>query len=431
MALDLIARGMAATEIARQKRLRVLNTLRASIAGTNFTPPPLAATLPTIGVAAAATAIPTGTTWQVSSNSVPLHAAKYTFVGGNWQNPSAVFPNGEFYKSVTCRVGNGTDPTVGTVQGPGSRVRFVCAAPSFELYVQTAGAGVGGGFRLRVDGALAFSGVVGNGGNGLVRFIPVTWGDGSATFRKDRHYELEFASVGGFFGIRTTNLYKPSPWPQADGLRVLLHGDSMLATISDAAAIDTYPYGAQGALIGDLLGQCDTWSSGVGGSGWLAPAVHDRSWFNERVDIDVIANAPDVIIETGGGNDVALSPPQATIQPLIETWLTKVISSKPDTIVFMTGPLIGSNAGASHLTIQAAKQAAAARFPLNVAFIDTLNDPWVSGTGRSGTPTGDGNRDWVTGADSAHPTMEGHRYLAGRVARAVAKAIPALISAQG
>lgn len=430
MAVDIIARGLAAAEIARQRRLRVLNTLRASIAKADFNPPALASSLPTIGAPLSASAIATGTTWQVATGGNPLHAAKFTFLGGAWQCPSATFPNTEFYKAVSSRVGNGVDPTLNPQQGPGSRVRFVCAAPSLELYVQMSGPGVGGGFRLKVDGRLASSGVIGNGGNGLLRYIPVTWGSGSAADRRDRHYELEFAGVGAFVGIRTTNLYKPYPWPQADGLRVLLHGDSMLATVVDAANIDSYPYGAQGALIGDLLGQADTWASGVGGSGWMAPAVHDRSWFNERVDLDVIAPAPDVIVETGGGNDASVNPSQTTIQPLIETWLTKVLAAKPETIVFMTGPVIGSSASTAHTAIHAAKAAAAAKFPRNVAFIDTLTDPWVSGTGRNGTPTGDGNRDWITGTDGAHPTSEGHRYFAGRIARDVARAIPALIAAQ-
>ena len=63
MALDIIARGMAAAEIARQKRLRVLNTLRASIAKADFTPPTLSSTLPTIGAPLSATGIASGTTW--------------------------------------------------------------------------------------------------------------------------------------------------------------------------------------------------------------------------------------------------------------------------------------------------------------------------------------------------------------------------------
>ena len=104
---------------------------------------------------------------------------------------------------------------------------------------------------------------------------------------------------------------------KAGNIVLLLHGDSMLATVVDSAVIDTYPYGAKGALIGDFLGQCDTWSSGVGGSGWMAPAIHDRSWFNERLAIDVLAPAPDVIVEMGGGNDAALTPAHFTLMSVM------------------------------------------------------------------------------------------------------------------
>lgn len=44
---------------------------------------------------------------------------------------------------------------------------------------------------------------------------------------------------------------------------------------------------------------------------------------------------------------------------------------------------------------------------------------------------GNGNRDWATGSDGAHPTMLGHHYFASRAARGIAGAIRALIAAQG
>lgn len=430
MAFDPIARGLVAAEIVRQRRLRVLDLLAGSIAAAGLRLPSQAQVLPTIGSPAAASAISGGTTWQVSNAGGLVHAGKYSFVGGAWNRVGPSFPNSEIFKATSSHVGNGTDPAATSQQGPGSRVRFTCAAPAFELYVQMSGPGIGGGFRLKVDGETVYAGVLGNSGNGQLRYIPITWGDGSAANRVNRHYELEFGSAGGFLGIRTTPLYKPQPWPQSDSLRIVLHGDSMLATVSDPTKIDSSRFGALGAQIGELLGQPDTISSGVGGSGWIAPASHDRSWFNERVDIDVIAPKPDVVIEMGGGNDAALNPSQAVIQPLVESWLERVISARPECLIFMTSPLIGSNPGTAHLAIQAAKQAAAARYPRNAAFIDTLTDPWVFGTGRDGAPAGNGNRDWVTGQDGAHPTSEGHTYLAGQIVRAVANTIPLLGAAQ-
>lgn len=108
-----------------------------------------------------------------------------------------------------------------------------------------------------------------------------------------------------------------------------------------------------------------------------------------------------------------------------------MLAARPDTIVFMTGPIIPAPPAAADLKIGAAKAAAAAKYPRNVAYIDNLADPWFFGTGRQGSTVGDGNRDWAIGSDSTHPTLEGHRYLAQRMARAIAGAIPALIARQG
>lgn len=108
MAIDPVARGLVAAEAARRRRLRTLETLRASLARTGAQPIDLASTLPVIGAPTASTAIPSGTTWQVSSGGNPLHAAKYTFVGAVWKNLSATFPNGEFYRGEVAHQGNGS-----------------------------------------------------------------------------------------------------------------------------------------------------------------------------------------------------------------------------------------------------------------------------------------------------------------------------------
>lgn len=429
MALDIIARGLAAAEIARQKRLRILNTLCAAMARTGLLPLERATVLPVIGPPAATTTIPTGTTWQVSDGSGALHAGKYTFTGANWGNPGTTYPNTVLYRGKTHHNGNGTDPTANPAYG--GRVRFALDAPGFEIQVQCAGTGTGSGFRLKVDGEYAKAGTLGVEANGALRFIPITWGDGSAAFRKTRHYELEFYSAGAFGGVRTTNQHRPSPWPQPDGLRVLLHGDSMLATMAETGDRDAALLPANGYLLGDLLGQSDTWVSGTGGAGWFAPVAHTQNWFNDRVGIDVIAHAPDVIIELGGGNDAGMGISQASQQAAVQSWLDAVIAARPDTIVFMTGPLASGAPAQGHQTVMAAKAAAAKAWPRNVAFIDNLTDAWFFGTGRQGAPTGDGNRDWAVGPDGSHPTIEGHSYLAQRIGRGIARAIPGLVAAQG
>lgn len=435
MALDLAARGMAAAGIARQKRMRTLHALGASMARAALQPLALSATVPTIGAPTAASAIATGTTWNAVSNNLPVHASKYTFLAANWKNPSpTTFPNSEFWKPECVHGGNGSDPAANP--GYAGRVRFTIDAPQLELFVQCAQTGTGAGFRLKVDGQYVSPGPVGlDATNGALRYILLTWGDGSAANRKMRNYELEFFAIGGFWGVRCANLYKPQPWPQPDGLRVLVHGDSMTNTVVDSGNKDLFLTPPNGVLLADLLGQADTWCSGVGGSGWFAPAAHTSNWFNDRVAIDVVANAPDVVIEIGGGNDESqLTAGAITIsqyQTAVESWLAAVLAAKPETLVFMFAPVITNAAPAlGHVRARDAKAAAAAKWPRNVTFIDWYSDMWFTGTGRQTATVGDGNRDWALGSDNAHPTAEGSRYLAGRIARAIAGAIPALISAQ-
>lgn len=388
--------------------------------------------LPTIGTNSAVSTIATGTLWQVASGGVPLHAGKYTFLGADWKVAGTTAPLNGLYQPVTTRAGDGTNP-LANESGSG-KVRFALDAPSLEIYVRCDPLAQGGGFRLKVDGRYVRLGAMGvDFTANALRYIPITWGDGSEAQRKTRHYELEFVQNACFGGVRTSNAYRPSPWPQADGLRLLIHGDNMVSSIADNGSRDASPTSAAGFILGDLLGQADNRVSCVAGTGWFTPASpKTRSWFNDRVAIDITPAAPDVIVETGGLGDAALSAlTQEAAQAAVETWLEAVLAARPDAVIFMTGPLAPQVPGAAELKIGAAKAAAAARFPRNVAYIDSLSDPWFFGTGRQGAVAGDGNRDWAIGSDGINPTLDGHRYLAQRIARGISAAIPELIARQG
>lgn len=386
--------------------------------------------LPTIGSNSATSTIATGTLWQVADGGVPLHAGKYTFVGAEWRVAGTTWPLSTMYRPITTRAGDGTNPLANEF-GRG-RVRFALDA-SLELYVRCDPLTTNGGFRLKVDGKYVRLGALGIDATvGSLRYIPITWGDGSDLHRKPRHYELEFIQNAWFGGVRVANAYRPSPWPQPDGLRVLIHGDSMVMTVVDTGSRESTPTSGCGFVLADILGQSDTWVSDSGGTGWFAPNPKTRNWFNDRVGIDVVPAAADVIVEMGGLNDSSIAGlDQATVQSAVETWLDAVISAKPETVIFMTGPIAPTTPTAGDLKIAAAKAAAAAKYPRNVAYVDNLTDPWFFGTGRQGTVVGDGNRDWAIGSDTTHPTIEGHRYLAHRLAKGIAAAIPGLIARQG
>lgn len=418
-------------DVVKRKRLQNLQSLSANIDRVGGVFPKLAATLPTIGAAAAATAIATGTTWQAYMGGAVQDAAKFTLIGGLWGPHGPTFPNNQIGSAIVANQGNGADNTFGP--GYSGRARFMLAAPSFELYLQTVVAAGGNGCRLKVDGEYVKDGTFATDGNGLIRFYPVTWGAGAAADRKMRCYELEMNGCR-FLGIRTTNLYKPAPWPVAGGLRVIQHGDSFVETVVDAGNKDNAKYGSTGKAIPQLLGQPDYWPSGTGGAGWFSPTNHLQSWFNDRVSLNIASQLPDVVIDHGGGNDEAVltsgAVTQAQYEAAVTTWVQTVIATNPAVQIFMTGPLIaGSGTALGHIRCRDWKKNVASRFPENVAFIDNLLDPWVFGTGREGALTADGNKDWVCGSDGAHPTVDGHAYLAQRVVLGVARAIPALVAA--
>lgn len=431
-AVDAQASAQAAIDAANvqgasNRRLRTLMALQASIARAGGRIPGLMASPPAIGASTAATAIASPTHWQA-----PANPSLYSFMGGTWAPAGLTWPTSTAMACVSFHNGDGTNPAANPGQADGARVRFVLDAPAFEIYVLYGDAF--GGFRLKIDGEYAFLGLKGNStegpANGDPRYIPIQFGDGSATYRKARHYELEFSASGRFGGVVTSALYKPRPWPSPDGLRALVHGDSMINVVSDPGAYVAYPHGPTGNLLGTLLGQPDCISSSVGSTGWTTNGT-GFSRFNDRVTLDVVNQSPDIIIEMGGKNDQGTGV-QATVQALVYSWLSTVIAAKPETVIFMTGPMLsrGVEAAAGFIEVRNAKMAAAAMFPKNVAFIDNVAAGWVTGSGRTGAPANDGNADWVNGTDNTHPSRPGHGFVADHITKAIAAAIPSLMAVQ-
>lgn len=419
-----------AIDAVKDKRLRTLATLRSSAARTALRAPVLDTTDIVVSAQTASSSFGAGTftDFLVTNGS----AGKFTFLGAAWA-PGAAFPANQVYVPITRHAGNGTDPSVSPAQMPGNRVRFFTEAPKFELYVQVGNNQ--GGFRLLIDGKYAKAGLIGNSEDGNLRYVLVTIGDGTATYRKARMIELEFGSDGGFGGVRCEKIYAPRPAPQPDGLRLMVHGDSRVSTVVDTGTTETQLWGVMGQHLANLLGQGDVWLSLVGGTGWIAPqSPKNFSWFNDRLAIDVVAVAPDVIIETGGSNDQSriTAYGEAAYQALVATWIGTVVAAKPETVILMTGPMAAKgaeNTDANWLKVRNAKQAAAALYPKNVVFIDNLAEAWASGSGKQTATANDGQADWTVGSDGAHNTIAGNWWYADRIARAVAGAIPALIAA--
>lgn len=408
----------------RAQARAVARALRETIQDTL----PLAATRPTIDTTADSTSDITGTLWSGKTNNAPS-TQWFTFVGGDWREDSPF--TGFNVIADVAHAGNGTNHSANAQNNPGYRVRWQSSAPDFELYYRMGPLGSSGiGGMLLCNGerinTAYFDTPHDAGQDNAQVYTRVTWGDGSAAYAAPRTYEFIPPGSGRFGGLKTGNSYGPSPAPQSGGLRVALLGDSFIES-------------TMGRDIGLLLGQSDTWNLGVGSTGLLNDASGTKSTQIERVNVDVIARAPDVIIDTMGFNDGLLvaSLTTADYRDLVLDWVEPVLAAKPATIIFLTGPMSnGTNANSTTSKIFLGKQAAAAAYPKNIAFIDNMTDPWITGTGRVGAPASNGNADIYISSDGTHPTAEsapggasGNLYYAEKITAGVLAELPLLIAA--
>ncbi|MET0179062.1 MAG: GDSL-type esterase/lipase family protein [Novosphingobium sp.] len=443
MSADFTARALAVQETARARRLRILRLLAASIERVGGRYPADDAAPPTIGADTASITMPspkvwsalstplTGSYWSLRSDRFTLYGGVYR--GGNqYVSPDA---NTLFYTSVTQ--GDGSNPAANIAPLPGGKMRFMTDAPKFELSVYLGQNAQPQQLEMRVDGLRVptqFGRAASSANDFAFRYIPVTFGDGSETHRRLRRIEILCIGYGAAHpgAVITDQRSFVGPWAQPDALKVGVVGDSFTEGV--------YGFGVGGGL-GDLIGQADTWNSGLGATGWFADAGGARSSMDERWPYDVTARGFDVVFDLNGINDGGQTASAAAYRDKMLPHYTATLAAKPETIVVLTGPMSTGSAGnvnAGQLLVRAGKKLLAAAFPKNAIFLDNLGDaamplaqePWVTGNGRVGATANDGNADLVTGADGTHPSPYGNLYLAQRIAAETARAIPALIAAQ-
>jgi hypothetical protein len=157
--------------------------------------------------------------------------------------------------------------------------------------------------------------------------------------------------------------------------------------------------------MGQKLGW-DVWPSGLGGTGYTQPGAFVA--FQARVQADVIANSPDVVVVAGGLNDdlAGLGDAAALLYSTIRAGL-------PSARLIVLSPW------APRSIDVAAKTAALAAAAANAGalYVDTTS--WYTGNGDAAGPNGSGNSDIYVGPDQTHPTQGGHDYLGTRLAFAI------------
>ena len=151
-----------------------------------------------------------------------------------------------------------------------------------------------------------------------------------------------------------------------------------------------------------LLGADETLAFGIGGTKWVAAGSGDVAvshFGGDRLTAALALN-PDVIVFFGSRNDSASTQPQLdAIQAAVQSALT-LCANVPEVYVAGTITDLPQNAVVK-----------AATLAMGRTFVDLKGI--VYGTGKYGSPTGDGNADYYLRSEATpvHPTYLGHRHI--------------------
>jgi lysophospholipase L1-like esterase len=193
----------------------------------------------------------------------------------------------------------------------------------------------------------------------------------------------------------------PPPLALPDHPTVLVFGDSW--TYGSAATVPTLGYAY---LLADLLGG-ETIVDGVRGSGYLKPGL-DGPTFGERIALLDPTLTPDLVIIQGSINDRA-SGAAGYREAVTAAW-DALTTTYPDATIVVLGPApheLPVGAATARIDVDLSELAAARGW----WYISPVAQHWIT----------DQNYLDVIDVDLGrkHPSAEGHRYLAEKVAAAL------------
>lgn len=363
-------------------------------------PPPAVMTSPptvTIGAANGASTI-TGSVYRDTTDPA------LTFLSAGYVVTNvAGYANGKASSNLTS-----SQPAAG-------RIRFEVETDGdqFEIGVMTTASGTVPAFRLWVDGQ-------------LVTDAPQTGlSAGAATYlikvafagRGNRRVLFEGAYVNliGIWSHPTVTFW---PTTRPLGPRTVWLGDSFSEGAGGNWWWDSWEMKAA-----RLLG----WHmhpSGVGSTGYLAiGGGAGKVKYRDRIATDVTALAPDIIVVSGGYNDTGsfTAAQEGTEAAALYAALQ---AANPAATLVVCGPNFPTGITSAGTATQFRDAIKTAALNAGALFVDPILYPagisWVTGSGNTGAPSGNGNADFYVTTDAVHPSQAGHDYLGRRFASALA-----------
>lgn len=205
----------------------------------------------------------------------------------------------------------------------------------------------------------------------------------------------------------------PAPLVLPEHPHVLVFGDSW--TYGSAASDPTLGYAY---LLADLLGG-ETTVDGVRGSGYLKPGI-DGPTFGERIAALDPALDPDLVIIQGSINDRA-SGVAGYREAVTAAW-DALAATYPDATIVVLGPA-PHELPVGDATARIDQDLAALAGGRGWWYLSPVQDEWIT----------DQNYLAVIDVDlgNRHPSTDGHRYLAEKVAAALADLVAAPVTEAG
>ncbi|WP_294192294.1 SGNH/GDSL hydrolase family protein [uncultured Sphingomonas sp.] len=261
--------------------------------------------------------------------------------------------------------------------------------------------------------------VTGGSGSGATIALDNNQGFTGHTTRRMRRIELIFAGGGGQTVIGDVRVAQNStvrPW-QLSGPRLMVMQDSYGQVFSD------YPGGVWAQRMGELLGIEDVWLNTIGGTGFTAGSIR----YAPRLG-DIAAHLPPpqqplIFLTQGSINDAGASV--ADLRAAVSAYWTEAFARLPDdAIMVQTGILRAPGSNPSDAQSAAVREGFAeaqavadpggkrsffieTRAPLSMMVVPQAAGEWIAG-------------------DQAHPTQEGHDYIAGALASSLLRCLQSL-----
>ncbi len=288
-----------------------------------------------------------------------------------------------------------------------------------------------GTFRISVDE-----------GNGYkkVTYNPVGNSEGGQcakiTFKEKKVRNIKIELVSFFVALVTgqnDTLYniKDSPIHREVNPKIAFIGDSWTAA-SDIGSFTSYSN-----ILSDILG-LEVINEGIGGTGYLTEGSNSNTYY-KRLEYVIEKFHPEIIVLSGGGNDVGTNKSVADVVEELKKCCNYVRENAKDSKLIIFG--LECPQGSQYLS-DAIKnfntEFRKVALDYNVPYVDFITGEtiagdgtklseekgsYITGNGNVGNKTNNGNADLYIQSDGQHPNMEGHKYLGKKIAVEVAKVL--------